>query len=585
MRNTKSKVIVAMFVALLFMATGYALYASDLSITSTGNITAGWNIKFISITDGNNRGTGGSNASTPKFTDTTATMSANLQVPGDYMEYEVVLQNAGNINAIIQKVDAVATGSPAIIFSVSGINEGDKLEVGALKTIKIKIEFDPNVTSQPSETTKTLMLSVLAVQDTGQEITPNEPNINQPIYLSSAILQDNTTYADTYVDFSLMGGYNGLYYTSTNTEDNKTTYYFRGDVENNYVKFATETNGVCVYNGEKVAYSYRNDNGSMRSTFDVNSDQCVETTVCLLSNGLKLIDTEKTYSNDCTDTGEYATYVTQDILWRIVRINEDGSIRLITQEPVGNIEFNIEYKDNAYVGYMYGDAGSNTFEATHANINDSTIKTYLDNWYKNNLNSYTHLMSTDAGFCNDRSIASSAGMWEGEQNFPDSALGYGKNTTYYGAYNRLANLNNPQQQFACPNPSNDLFTVKSSSVGNKALTYPIGLLTADEALYAGINSTNIDTYLSSNSEFWTMSPANFIDFISQNWMVSSVLGIYGVIGDATHMGDLGGLGTIDMMSVRPVINLNSTVQLSTELPSGCTRLDGTKACPYIIKTN
>ena len=85
--------------------------------------------------------------------------------------------------------------------------------------------------------------------------------------------------------------------------------------------------------------------------------------------------------------------------WRIVRINGDGSLRLIydgtsvhangessSDRRIGTSAFNSSYNDNTYIGYMYGQTGASTYEETHANINDSTIKEVVDNWYKVNIN-------------------------------------------------------------------------------------------------------------------------------------------------------------------------------------------------------
>ena len=62
--------------------------------------------------------------------------------------------------------------------------------------------------------------------------------------------------------------------------------------------------------------------------------------------------------------------------WRIVRINGDGTIRIALNQSIGKRAFNENYNDNAYVGYMYGTAGSSTYADTHTNTNNSTIKTY-----------------------------------------------------------------------------------------------------------------------------------------------------------------------------------------------------------------
>ena len=88
-----------------------------------------------------------------------------------------------------------------------------------------------------------------------------------------------------------------------------------------------------------------------------------------------------------------------NMCWKIIRTTETGGVKLIyngtptdgkceTQTgdatQIGTSKFNEKYDDNAYVGYMYGAAGSSTYQATHANTNESTIKKYIDSWYKAN---------------------------------------------------------------------------------------------------------------------------------------------------------------------------------------------------------
>lgn len=104
--------------------------------------------------------------------------------------------------------------------------------------------------------------------------------------------------------------------------------------------------------------------------------------------------------------------------WRIVRINGDGSVRIIydgtvahangeesTDRTIGNSKYNYSDIDNAYAGYMYGTPGSSTYEETHANVNDSEIKKYIDTWYENNIKTskYENYL-VDNVFCNNRSI-------------------------------------------------------------------------------------------------------------------------------------------------------------------------------------
>ena len=100
----------------------------------------------------------------------------------------------------------------------------------------------------------------------------------------------------------------------------------------------------------------------------------------------------------------------QDLYWRIIRTNSEGSIRLLyhgtsttaTNAYIGTIKFNSTYNDAMYVGYMYGTSGSQVNNRT--NTNSSTIKGVIDTWYKNNLNTnYGKYISTTAVYCNDRS--------------------------------------------------------------------------------------------------------------------------------------------------------------------------------------
>ena len=225
--------------------------------------------------------------------------------------------------------------------------------------------------------------------------------------------------------------------------------------------------------------------------------------------------------------------------WRIIRVNGNGSIRLIydgttahangessTDRQIDTSAFNTNSNDNAYVGYMYGTPGSSTHEATHANINNSAIKTILDSWYESNLSNHSDYIDTEAGFCGDRT--------------PYSGSGTGTTRTYYAPYNRL--FTNKTPSFECTNNS-DLYTTTGSEDGNKALQYPIGLISTDEVAYAGgvYNTSNSSYYLCIRNVYWTMSPSSY----------NSGAGVFCVGSN----GRLGWYGVRSAVGVRPVINL------------------------------
>ena len=218
-------------------------------------------------------------------------------------------------------------------------------------------------------------------------------------------------------DFSKIATTNeGLFKTQ---DDLGTSYYFRGAVDNNWVKFGKDSSG-------------------------------------------------------------------KDIYWRIIRINGDGSIRMI------------------YTG--------------------TTLK---DN----------PLVSKDQIFCNDRSPSST-------QTAAWTSTGWYS----YGAYGRL--VSNKTPTLKCPTAS-DKFTVNVSK-GNGSLTYPVGLITADEiAMAGGVNgSSNSSYYLYTNQNYWS-GPSYF------NGSTTSAFEFY--------VGFSGGINSYIVYSnygARPVISLSSKTKLS-----------------------
>ena len=488
----EKKIIIGVMCSLIcIMAIAFAAFSTTLNINGTSSIESNWKVVFTNIQE-LSKTNGVTINNTPTASGTTATFDVSLESPGDAIEYQITVENQGTLDAIIEDINASETGSDAIKFEISNIRIGDILLKQESTTFNIKISYDESITSQPEITNNRLTVNIDYAQNVGQEITPSDPEIKGPSFIKS-ILEDNTVKNDSEIDFSKTSeedGTKGLYYTNTNTEDGKTVYYYRGAVENNYVKFA----------------------------------------------------------------GYY---------WRIIRINEDSSIRLIYQgetpnatgsaSTIGSSDFNTNRDDNAYVGYMYGEVGASTYEATHANINDSTIKRVIDQWYEENLLDNYSIYLADSGFCGDRSLASGSG--------------YGTSDTYYGVYNMFVDTYQPQ--FAC-SQSNDLYTTSNSNKGNKALDYPIGLIAVSEVAYAGggSGSANSSYYLYTGVNYWTISPLLF-------QTMNMTTGYYGVFDNGSLQNNRYAASSFN---VRPVINLKSDVKI---VEGG----DGTVSNPYVIKTS
>ena len=268
-------------------------------------------------------------------------------------------------------------------------------------------------------------------------------------------------------------------------------------------------------------------------------------------------------------TNNYVKFA--DKYWRIVRINGDGTVRVIydgtsahangeasADRQIGTSAFNSSYNDNAYVGYMYGKTGASTYADAHANTNNSTIKTYIDDWYKTNIVGTTNEQYlADNIFCNDRSMAGN-----------NSGTGAGTSVTYYRWYNgpwESENYSkyNKKMMLTC-SQKNDAFTVSDTTNGNGALTYPVGLLSTDEiALAGGWNAANSGYYLYSGQVWWASSPGHFsgncayVRYVDSNGYADN----YNIVND-----DYG---------VRPVFNLKAEVLLQGS---------GTAEDPYRISS-
>ena len=267
--------------------------------------------------------------------------------------------------------------------------------------------------------------------------------------------------------------------------------------------------------------------------------------------------------------------------WRIVRVGGDGSVKLIlhNDNPTGAANpcdaannsasaafarysgttyksaFNTNYNDNAYVGFKYGTPGSGTYQATHANTNNSTILTNLETWYNNNLKTYESVIA-DTEWCNDKTnVTDTTFNPYGYSNVNGS--GYAKNVTYYGATQRLVSKSNSAGGTGPSLKCNG----ELSKIASK-----VGLITADELAYAGYAyaQNNTTTYLQENATgtyWWSLSPVGFGNGSAYVWYV---------IGGDGYFGDS---GVDDTRGVRPSISLKSTTNVTG---------DGTSDKPYKV---
>ena len=381
------------------------------------------------------------------------------------------------------------------------------------------------------------------------------------------------------------------------TDNYGDTYYFRGLVEDNYIIFANHTWRIIRVNGDgstRIIYAGITPTATGANTslglVKYNDTTDIDMTYVGYKYGLEKsykattlvtydnIDEDKIYSFGTSFTCDETTYkctLSGEIItgkWSEIYQKATGNDGLHYQftcwqsEPTAscNIVTSIAPQSFSgttiptsltvnYVGYI-----SSTYESTLTNVYDSTIKTATDTWYAENIltrndsynNSFANYLS-DTGFCTDRSL----GVGDGNTLQLNSV---------YGAYRR--NGLNKQPSLMCNSNAQDLLTVADNGYGT--LSFPIGLITADEVAMSGTaGKTDVSsTYLDEGINVWTMSPAYFkINLLTSNNFILS------------KSSSLTTIETYKMSYLRPVVNLSPNVKIMGG--------NGTQTNPYVVTLN
>ena len=262
--------------------------------------------------------------------------------------------------------------------------------------------------------------------------------------------------------------------------------------------------------------------------------------------------TSSTYGSS-GDSAYYQNYVRLgDTCWRIVRTTASGGTKMIynglysggtTANSCANAQTDAQVTVQAFglkgnsvqsswyynvnrVGYTFNNTQSlqdstdatdvNTVFGSDANpgLNNarSNIKTYIEDTWYTNISAYTSILEASAGYCNDRTAYSD----ESTSTKLTTIKSYATSgaTMYFGAYGRNMNYAKTPS-LTCPRSTVDLYRYVPNSTGvSNELKYPVALITADEASFAGSGSStatggsayNAKSYLRSGYTFWLLSP-------------------------------------------------------------------------------
>ena len=286
------------------------------------------------------------------------------------------------------------------------------------------------------------------------------------------------------------------------TEGTGKTYYYRGAVDNNWVKYGKFKEDQIVYRG------FYDENYT-------DDDYIDYPTLAECQTGVNFDDYDSSYNYKCKEV-VYA-HKGDDMYWRIIRVDKDNKIKMIyagSKAPsestkvaitgantnMGMTAYNNAYNKAEYVGFQY------TTDLQRGTTTNSTIKTYLDNWYTKYFNeniSTSRFVKTT--FCNDRNTSST---------WASNGSGFS-----YDPFTRLHAVT-PPLTFECNTAD--------------VVTNNFGLITADEIVLAGgkFNTDNSAFYLNNNMAYWAGSPAGFDGSYSHVFVLIPLdgLGYGGVYG-------------------------------------------------------
>lgn len=486
------------------------------------------------------------------------------------------------------QTSTLSTSSYIYVSQVTDTNTGYTFQESTGKyTLKSATLVDPTTkdysngtyytcgnTSTSCDTMYLLTSATSSTNQTTQQVTYTLTKYN---YSSAILSYDNSE--------------SGLYSTA---DDEGTSYYYRGIVGGNYVKFANKYWRIVRINGDNSvrliydgttphangesssnrqvgtsAFNSRwSDNAYVGYMYgDTSTNEIKEWTYAFNYSGLSAtakyyFGTEYTFDKtnnafklsgtlEAMTLSEYNTKHANDKLYTVF-----GTSSTSTSQRLSHVD---KYVSPTSMNVKAVEYASPSLENAISNTTNSNMKTYLENWYKNNLSSYSDKIATNSSFCNDREISTiKSGTYQNS--------GYGAVPTIYGYekfYSWGGRMTGPR--LTCSNV-NDKFTTTNSTIGNKKLTSPIGLITADEVNMAGARTSykNQLFYLYTGTYYWTMSPSYFSGSgVACELSVASSGELY-VWGDVNR-----GYG------VRPVINLDSSNLQFTG--------SGTKEDPYVIE--
>lgn len=327
-----------------------------------------------------------------------------------------------------------------------------------------------------------------------------------------------------------------------------------GDADNlkgKYIIYYKNLSQVSITNNLNFIYKVSNNLSDITETIkceSINSSNNIQTNI-----ESSLVATE----DDLGTSYYYRGGVTDNYVdfagkcWRIVRIEGDGSLKLILEDNNTTCE-SASFTGNWIIGQgNYGYDANKMADYENFNNRTTSQKYLMNRWYTTNI----------TGTNDNKVKTEQACIGDTTNKYNSIGSNYtGGSSWYYDAYKRLAVSGRYSPSLKCS--------------GTKASASKVYPLTADEIILAGgkmgSNQTNKEYYLRKyNANFWGLSVISH----------SSVDGIY--VDKSTIVYSSNGIVADDSVdsknNIRPSISLIPEIEISDGI--------GTKSNPYIIKVD
>lgn len=276
------------------------------------------------------------------------------------------------------------------------------------------------------------------------------------------------------------------------TDDYGTAYYYRGAAENNYVRFA----GMCW----RIVRTTGNNNVKL-VLYNNDSSDCT-----LTGEGLAYAKFASNYTSAFNDTNSSEVNGIVNSAFMYGQFFTTDANRCLMLENGSVVDKVSTYGNETSCINAGGKWATTMYDATFANVKKSTSLTNLETWYKARLESYNDKLA-DVIWCNDKKVASSS----------SKIVSFALNERFQTGASMICNDDAMEGKL-------NKYTVNDTTNGNGDLTYPIGMLTADEIAFAGGSVTGQTStfYISENASLasWTLTP---IDWSSSDGSSTAII--------------------------------------------------------------